>query len=48
MKRILNIILKGTGLLAISMLFLSANTTSMWIANQPKVPDGIERFKKFK
>lgn len=45
MKRILNRILKSTGSLAICMLFLSANTTSMWIANQPKTPEGIKKFK---
>lgn len=45
MKRILNRILKSTGSLAICMLFLSANTTSMWVANQPKIPKGIEKFK---
>lgn len=45
MKRILNVILKSTGSLAICMLFLSANTTSMWVANQPNAPGGIEKFK---
>ena len=45
MKRILNRILKSTGSLAICMLFLSANTTSAWMANQPKIPKGIEKFK---
>lgn len=45
MKRILNIILKSIGSLAICMLFLSANTTSAWMANQPKIPEGIEKFK---
>ena len=45
MKKILNRILKTTGSLAICMLFLSANTTSVWMANQPKTPEEIEKFK---
>lgn len=45
MKKILNVILKSTGSLAICMLFLSANTTSAWMANQPKTPEEIEKFK---
>ena len=45
MKKILNVILKSTGSLAICMLFLSANTTSGWIAHQPKIPDEVSKFK---
>ncbi len=48
MKKILNRILKTTGSLAICMLFLSANTTSAWMANQPNAPEGIETFKKLR
>lgn len=48
MKKILNMILKSTGSLAIMMLFLSANTTSLWIANQPTVPNDVDKFRKLK
>ncbi|RHQ97236.1 cyclic lactone autoinducer peptide [Peptoclostridium sp. AF21-18] len=48
MKKILNRILKSIGSLAICMLFLSANTTSMWIANQPTVPKDVDKFRKLK
>lgn len=46
MKKILRILLKNTGSLAIGILFLSANTTSGWVAHQPEIPDGIKKFKK--
>ncbi|MGX9754867.1 cyclic lactone autoinducer peptide [Clostridioides difficile] len=45
MKKILNLVLKNVGLLAVSVLFLSANTTSGWVAHQPEIPDDIKKFK---
>ncbi|MGL5712139.1 MAG: cyclic lactone autoinducer peptide [Paraclostridium sp.] len=45
MKKILNIVLKNIGSLAVCILFLSANTTSGWIAHQPEVPQEIKKFK---
>lgn len=46
MKSILNIILKQIGSLAVSTLSISANTTSNWMAHQPKVPEEVKQFKK--
>ena len=48
MKKLLNIILKNIGSLVVFVLFLSANTTSAWMANQPKTPEGIKKFKKLR
>lgn len=45
MKKLLNVILKNIGLLAVFVLFLSANTTSGWIAYQPEIPENIKKFK---
>ena len=45
MKKLLNIILKIIGSLVVFVLFLSANTTSGWIAHQPKIPDEVSKFK---
>lgn len=45
MKKLLSIGLKNIGSLAMCVLLLSANTTSGWIAHQPKVPEGIKKFK---
>ncbi|MGL5716778.1 MAG: cyclic lactone autoinducer peptide [Paraclostridium sp.] len=46
MKKLLSICLKNIGSLAMCVLFLSANTTSGWIAHQPEVPADINKFKK--
>lgn len=45
MKKVLNVVLKNIGSLAVFVLFLSANTTSGWIAHQPEVPEEIKKFK---
>lgn len=45
MKKLLSIVLKNICSLATGVLFLSANTTSGWIAHQPEVPDDIKKFK---
>ncbi|MCC0635797.1 cyclic lactone autoinducer peptide [Clostridioides sp. ES-S-0001-02] len=45
MKKTLNLVLKNVGLLAVFVLFLSANTTSGWVAHQPEIPDDIKKFK---
>ena len=46
MKVILNIILKSMGALSISAVSLSANTTSLWLAHQPNIPEGVKKFKR--
>lgn len=46
MKKVLNMVLKNIGTLAVGVLFLSANTTSGWIAHQPEIPDEIKKLKK--
>lgn len=46
MKKLLSIVLKNIGSLAMGILFLSANTTSGWIAHQPKIPEEIKKLKK--
>lgn len=46
MKKLLSIILKNVGSLAMCILFLSANTTSGWVAHQPEMPDEINKFKR--
>lgn len=46
MKNLLNIGLKNIGSLAICILFLSANTTSGWIAHQPELPKEMKKFKR--
>ena len=45
MKKLLNIILKNIGSLVVFVLFLSANTTSGWIAHQPKIPEEVKNLK---
>ena len=45
MKKLLSVVLKNIGSLAMGVLFLSANTTSGWIAHQPKIPKDINKFK---
>lgn len=46
MKKILSMVLKNIGTLAIGVLFLSANTTSNFISHQPEMPKDIKKFKK--
>ncbi|CEP45507.1 autoinducer prepeptide [[Clostridium] sordellii] len=46
MKSFFNNILKNIGSSAIAAVSLSANSTSAWISHQPKIPSGIEKFKK--
>ena len=48
MNKILSLILKKIGLVADGVLILSANTTSGWVAHQPKIPDNLDKFKKIK
>lgn len=48
MNKILSLILKKVGLVADGVLILSANTTSGWIAHQPKIPHNLDKFKKVK
>lgn len=45
MKKILSLILKNVGASAVFILFLSANTTSGWIAHQPEIPVDIKNLK---
>lgn len=46
MKKVMSIVLKQVGNVADKTLSLSANTTSTWIAYQPKVPESVKKFKK--
>lgn len=46
MKKILSVVLKNIGSLAMCILVLSANTTSGWIAHQPEIPEEIKKLKK--
>lgn len=46
MNKLLSLVLKNVSSLAVNVLFLSANTTSGWVAHQPGVPEEIKRFKK--
>lgn len=46
MKKGMSLVLKQVGKLADKTLALSANTTSTWIAHQPKIPQNIKKFKK--
>lgn len=48
MKKVMSIVLKQVGNLADKTLSLSANTTSTWIAHQPKVPKELKNLKKYK
>lgn len=45
MKKILSKILKNIACLAVGILYLSANTTSGWVAHQPEIPEGINKYK---
>lgn len=45
MKEFLSRIIKNIGCLSIGMLYLSANTTSGWIAHQPEIPKEIKKYK---
>ncbi|AFS77147.1 autoinducer prepeptide [Gottschalkia acidurici 9a] len=46
MKKYLTSILKYVGSISAFAVSLSANTTSTWISHQPKVPEGVRKFKK--
>ncbi|MCC0645539.1 MULTISPECIES: cyclic lactone autoinducer peptide [unclassified Clostridioides] len=46
MKKITSKLLQYTGKLSICILTISANTTSNWLSHQPKIPDGVNKFKK--
>lgn len=46
MKKVIGVTLKQVGELAKCTLSISANTTSNWIAHQPKTPESIKKFKK--
>lgn len=46
MRKISSEALKYVGKLSIYTLKISANTTSNWMAHQPKIPDGFNKFKK--
>ncbi|MEG2788775.1 MAG: cyclic lactone autoinducer peptide [Romboutsia sp.] len=47
MKKVMSIVLKQVGNVADKTLSLSANTTSTWIAHQPKVPKSLKNLKKY-
>lgn len=34
-------------MLALATLIYTANTTCLWVHHQPKVPEGLEKFRKF-
>lgn len=48
MKKYPTLILKYLGSLSVFFVSLSANTTSNWIAHQPKRPSEVSKFKKIK
>lgn len=48
MKKYPTLILKYLGSLSVFFVSLSANTTSNWIAHQPKRPSEVNKFKKIK
>ena len=48
MKKGMSLVLKQVGKIADKTLTLSANTTSTWIAHQPKVPESLKKMKKYK
>lgn len=45
MKKVSSEVLKCIGKLSLCTLKVSANTTSNWISHQPKIPDGLNKFK---
>ena len=48
MKKYMMLVLKSIGSLAVLSISLSANTTSLWIAHQPEIPNEVNKFKKMK
>ncbi|MBO3443791.1 cyclic lactone autoinducer peptide [Clostridium sp. CCUG 7971] len=46
MKKLYSMILKNMGILVLGVVLLSANTTSNFAVHQPKVPQGIKKYKK--
>mgnify|MGYP004452572303 FL=1 len=40
-------VLGTVNMLALATLIYTANTACMWVHHQPKVPEGLEKFRKF-
>lgn len=38
---------RTVNMLALATLIYTANTTCLWAHHQPKVPEGLEKFRKF-
>lgn len=53
MKKLVQFLKKKPGMFytanafALLMLMYSANTTCMWVQNQPKMPEAVRKFRKF-